>query len=64
MLNRSHSNLDFVRELFHLVDGGVVLVGELPQLLLAALGHLLQVGALVLRVTERALSDGTTHRGS
>lgn len=47
--------LDFVGELFDFVDGGVVLVGELPQLLLAPLGHLLQVGALVLRVTEGAL---------
>lgn len=47
--------LNFVSELFDLVDGGVVLVGELPQLLLAPLRHLLQVGALILRVTEGAL---------
>ena len=44
--------LNLVGELFDLVDGGVVLVGELPQLLLAPLGHLLQVGALVFCVTE------------
>lgn len=44
--------LNFVGELFDLVDGGVVLVGELPQLLLAPLRHLLQVGALILCVTE------------
>lgn len=44
--------LNFVSELFDLIDGGIVLIGELPQLLLAPLRHLLQVGALVLRVTE------------
>jgi len=49
--------LDLLRELFDLVDGGVVLVGELPELLLAALRHLLQVGALVLRVAERPLRE-------
>lgn len=47
--------LDFVCELLDLVDGGVVLVGELPELLLTALRHFLQVGALVLRVAQRAL---------
>lgn len=56
------SYLNFVSELFDLVNGRVVLVGELPQLLLTPFRHLLQVGALVLGVTERALHnsrDGT-----
>lgn len=44
--------LDLVCEFLDLVDGGIVLVGEFPQLLLAPLRHFLQVGALVLRVTE------------
>lgn len=50
-------HLDFVSELLDLVDGGVVLVGELPQLLLTALRHFLQVGALVLCVAQRALAE-------
>lgn len=49
--------LDFVSELFDLIDSSVVLVGQLPQLLLAPLRHLLQVGALILSVAERALQE-------
>lgn len=48
--------LNFVCKLLDLVDGGVVLVGELPELLLAALRHFLQVGALIFRVAQRALA--------
>lgn len=55
ILQRLCRYLNFVSEVFDLVDGSVVLVGELPQLLLTPLRHLLQVGALILRVTEGAL---------
>lgn len=47
--------LNFVGELFDLIDGGIIFIGELPELLLAPLRHLLQVSALVLCVTERPL---------
>lgn len=47
--------LNFVGELFDLIDGGIIFIGELPELLLAPFRHLLQVGALVLCVTERPL---------
>lgn len=53
----AHTYLNFVSELFDLVDGSVVLVGELPQFFLAPLRHLLQMGALILCVTERALQN-------
>lgn len=47
--------LNFVSELFDLIDCSIIFVGELPELLLAPFRHLLQVGALVLCVTEGPL---------
>lgn len=57
MSQGARTHLDFVCELLDLVDGGVVLVGKLPELLLTALGHFLQVRALVLRVAQGTLKE-------
>lgn len=54
--------LDFVCELLDLIDGGVVLVGELPELFLTALRHFLQVGALILRVAQGTLTKKKRRR--
>lgn len=47
--------LDLVGEIFDLVHGSVVLVGQLSELLLSSLVHLLQVRTFIFGVTESPL---------